>query len=186
MSRGKGEFSVLNLSRSRETTQWETEAPSRSLARRRRGCSDPRRRSSDSWVVASGRIFSPVPPPFARPVHIFHRLEILFARSAAKLSRFEIFMNGSDTPTTLDPAAHRKGTAATPHQRPLSPPSLFFVLRHRARFATCCQTRRRLPVPFRSGSNLLPSLLRSVLLHLLAYFLFSLRYCLWNSSNGAG
>lgn len=67
LSRGKGEFSVLNLSRSRETTQWETEAPSRSLARRRRGCSDPRRRSNDSWVVASGRIFSPVPPPLRCP-----------------------------------------------------------------------------------------------------------------------
>lgn len=105
-----------------------------------------------SWLRAVSSLLF---PPFA--VHIFHRLEILFARSAAKLSRFEIFMNGSDTPTTLDPAAHRKGTAATPHQRPLSPPSLFFVLRHRARFATCCQTRRRLPVPFRSGSNLLPS-----------------------------
>lgn len=98
-----------------------------------------------SWLRAVSSLLF---PPFA--VHIFHRLEILFARSAAKLSRFEIFMNGSDTPTTLDPAAHRKGTAATPHQRPLSPPSLFFVLRHRARFATCCQT-------FRSGSNLLPS-----------------------------
>lgn len=71
-----------------------------------------------SWLRAVSSLLF---PPFA--VHIFHRLEILFARSAAKLSRFEIFMNGSDTPTTLDPAAHRKGTAATPHQRPLSPPS---------------------------------------------------------------
>lgn len=71
-----------------------------------------------SWLRAVSSLLS---PPFA--VHIFHRLEILFARSAAKLSRFEIFMNGSDTPTTLDPAAQRKGTAATPHQRPLSPPS---------------------------------------------------------------
>lgn len=40
---------------------------------------------------------APLPPfPFIwRTVYIFHRLEILFARSAAKLSRFEIFMNGS-------------------------------------------------------------------------------------------
>lgn len=51
--------------------------------------------SRGSWL----RRISPRPtPPLSsiwRTVCIFHRLEILFARSAAKLSRFEIFMNGS-------------------------------------------------------------------------------------------
>lgn len=72
------------------------------LYRSGRGCSDPRRRSSEPWVVATPYLLSrppsPLYPPFPfiwRTVYIFHRLEILFARSAAKLSRFEIFMNGS-------------------------------------------------------------------------------------------
>lgn len=52
--------------------------------------SDPRRRSSGPWVVAVPYLFSPM-----ATVCVFHRLEILFAFRAAKLSRFEIFMNGS-------------------------------------------------------------------------------------------
>lgn len=121
-----------------------------------------------SWL---GRIFLSC-SPFARPVYIFHRLEILFARSAAKLSRFEIFMNGSDTPT-LDPAARRNKKGR--HQRPL---------RHRVRFATCCQTRR-LPVLFRSA-NLSHSLCPPPIYLRTSFSCSSLRYCLWNSSNEAG
>lgn len=59
------------------------------------GSSDPRRRSSGPWVVAVPYLFSPM-----ATVCVFHRLEILFACRAAKLSRFEIFMNGSVHATT--------------------------------------------------------------------------------------
>lgn len=123
------------------------------------GCSDPRRRSSDSWVVPGPYLLSR--SPFVRPVYIFHRLEILFARSAAKLSRFEIFMNGSGT--SAGPAARTKRDASA------------LVLRHRA-ICDCCQTRCcclfvRANLPLSLSSYILPP---------------SLRYCLWNSSNGAG
>lgn len=51
--------------------------------------------SRGSWLRRiSSRPTSPLSSIW-RTVYIFHRLEILFARSAAKLSRFEIFMNGS-------------------------------------------------------------------------------------------
>lgn len=121
--------------------------------------------------VGRGWAVSSLLSPLARPVYIFHRLEILFARSAAKLSRFEIFMNGSDTPTP-DPAAHRNKKGR--QQRPL---------RHRARFATCCQTRRS-PVLFRSTNLPLPP--SSSISLRTSFSCSSLRYCLWNSSNEAG
>lgn len=84
------------------------------LYRSGRGCSDPRRRSSESWVVATpyllSRLASLLPRRFPfiwQTVYIFHRLEILFARSAAKLSRFEIFMNGSLRGLTHGPSGGR-------------------------------------------------------------------------------
>lgn len=82
------------------------------LYRSGRGCSDPRRRSSESWVVATPYLLSHPCTPLYRPfsfiwqtVYIFHRLEILFARTAAKLSRFEIFMNGSLRGSRMVPPA---------------------------------------------------------------------------------
>lgn len=82
------------------------------LYRSGRGCSDPRRRSSESLVVATPYLLSHPSTPLHRPfsfiwqtVYIFHRLEILFARTAAKLSRFEIFMNGSLRGSRMVPPA---------------------------------------------------------------------------------
>lgn len=51
-----------------------------------------RRRPSrrQTWVMTVPYLLS-----LMASVCVFHRLEILFAYSAAKLSRFEIFMNGS-------------------------------------------------------------------------------------------
>lgn len=186
LSRGKGEFSVLNLSRSRETTQWETEAPSRSLAKEKERLQWP----ETAIKRFVGRGFGPYllscPPPLRCP-HFSPARDFIRPQCREIKPFWDIYEWIGHT----DDAGPRRATkrdgghaAPAPSLSPLPSPS--FVLRHRARFATCCQTRRRLPVPFRSGSNLLPSLLRSVLLHLLAYFLFSLRYCLWNSSNGAG
>lgn len=69
--------------------------------------------SRGSWLR---RIFSLIPLPLSSPrpfsfiwqtVYIFHRLEILFARSVAKLSRFEIFMNGSLRGLTHGPSGGR-------------------------------------------------------------------------------
>lgn len=72
-----------------------------------------------SWLA---RIFSR-PPSRRGAVYIFHRLEILFARSAAKLSRFEIFMNGSGRAGTAGPAAReQRGTPAARRVPQRSPP----------------------------------------------------------------
>lgn len=74
--------------------------------------------------------------------------------------------------TDAGPAAHRNKKGR--QQRPL---------RQRARFATCCQTRRS-PVLFRSTNLPLPP--SSSISLRTSFSCSSLRYCLWNSSNEAG
>lgn len=113
-----------------------------------------------SWL---GRIFSRSPRR-GGAVYIFHRLEILFARSAAKLSRFEIFMNGSGERAPPDqPPANKEGRQTVPRS---CPPTL----------RTICDCRVGL-----DAAPLAFSFMRfpAVLLRPRP------RYCLWNSSNGA-
>lgn len=75
----------------------------------------------------------PLFPSIWQTVYIFHRLEILFARSVAKLSRFEIFMNGS-----------RWGAHAWSLRRP-DKEELYRNATHlnaRAAICRCCQSWR--------------------------------------------
>jgi len=67
-------------------------------------------RGATPYLSPSRLVPRPLYPFIWQTVYIFHRLEILFARSVAKLSRFEIFMNGSPggPAITVPPAGRTK------------------------------------------------------------------------------